>query len=136
MWYGSYYNAVQRQTTAIGFAASTDGLNWHKHPQNPVIKPDERRPWESDYVGSGCVMRVTDGSLRYWYASRKAPPFENLYYAINTARWSGPEKQGNSDRHSVAPLPLPPKKGDVGVFKPARGNDPRGGRALDVLEVI
>jgi hypothetical protein len=33
---------------------------------------------------------LADGSFRYWYASRKAPPFLNLYFAINTARWTGP----------------------------------------------
>lgn len=90
MWYGSYNHAARRQTTAIGFAASTDGIHWHKHPQNPVLRPDVRRPWEANYVTSGCVMRLADGSFRYWYASRKAPPFENLYFAINTARWRGP----------------------------------------------
>ena len=42
MWYGSYYYAVRRQTTAIGFAASTDGLHWHKHPQNPVLRSRSR----------------------------------------------------------------------------------------------
>jgi predicted GH43/DUF377 family glycosyl hydrolase len=36
MWYGSYDHAVRRETTAIGFAASTDGEHWHKHPQNPA----------------------------------------------------------------------------------------------------
>ncbi len=90
MWYGSYHESIRRQKTAIGFAASLDGIRWHKHPRNPVILPDPKRPWESNYVGSGCVMRLADGSFRYWYASRKQPPFENLYFAINTARWAGP----------------------------------------------
>jgi hypothetical protein len=81
---------VHRETTAIGFAASQDGLKWTKHPNNPVLRPDPKRPWESNYVGSGCVMRLTDGSFRYWYASRKQPPFLNLYFAVNTARWLGP----------------------------------------------
>src|SRR5262245_61578333 len=115
MWYGSYYSAVRRQTTAIGFAASLDGLHWHKHQQNPVLIPDPKRPWESNYVGSGCVARLADGSFRYWYASRKAPPFENLYFALNTARWSGPTA-------SPAPLPLPPKKGDKGILRAARAS--------------
>jgi hypothetical protein len=90
MWYGSYDRAIRRETTAIGFAASLDGLTWHKNPSNPVLRPDPSRPWESNYVGSGCVLHLADGSFRYWYASRKAPPFLNLYFAINTARWSGP----------------------------------------------
>jgi hypothetical protein len=132
MWYGSYNHAVRRQTTAIGFAASTDGIHWHKHPQNPVLLPDVKRPWEANYVTSGSVMRLPDGSFRYWYASRKAPPFENLYFAINTARWSGP-----ADRDAAqAPLRLPPRKGDVGTFLPARAGDARGGRSVDVLEIV
>jgi hypothetical protein len=43
-------------------------------------------------------MRLPDGSFRYWYASRKAPPFENLYFAINTARWTGPGDGDGSKR--------------------------------------
>lgn len=97
MWYGSYDNAIRRETTAIGFAASLDGKRWYKHPQNPMIRPDPNRPWESNYVGSGCVMRLADGSFRYWYASRKQPPFLNLYFAINTARWSGPGTGAGTD---------------------------------------
>ena len=87
MWYGSYDRSIRREKTAIGFAASTDGLVWHKLAANPVLRPEERRPWESNYVGSGCIHRLADGSFRYYYASRKQPPFENLYFAINTARW-------------------------------------------------
>jgi len=95
LWYGSYQSNVPR-TTAIGFAASVDGIHWHKHPRNPVLRPDAARPWESNYVTSGCVMQLSDGSFRYWYASRKKPPWENLYFAINTARWSGPDRMAES----------------------------------------
>lgn len=91
MWYSSYL-AKNHETTAIGFAASTDGVAWHKHEQNPVLRPDPSRPWESHYVSSHSVMQLDDGRFRIWYASRKAPPFQNLYFALNTAVWSGPEK--------------------------------------------
>jgi hypothetical protein len=126
MWYGSYDHAVRRETTAIGFAASLDGKVWHKHPDNPMVRPDPKRPWESNYVGSGCVMRLADGSFRYWYASRKQPPFLNLYFAINTARWSGPGGP------TVAALRLPPEKDDKGVLT----TDASLGRSLDLLETI
>jgi hypothetical protein len=89
MWYGSY-TADDRQKTAIGFAASDDGIYWHKHPNNPVLSPREDRPWESNYVGNCSVIRDTEGKFRMWYASRKAPPFRNLYFAINSATWDGP----------------------------------------------
>jgi N-acyl-D-aspartate/D-glutamate deacylase len=86
MWYGSYWSA-RSSTTALGFAVSNDGLTWHKHHANPVLRPDPKRPWESNYVTSQSVMRLPDGSLRIWYASRKKPPFVNKYFAINTAVW-------------------------------------------------
>jgi predicted GH43/DUF377 family glycosyl hydrolase len=89
LWYGSYWSE-RKDTTALGFAVSVDGLHWHKHPQNPVLRPDPDRPWESHYVTSQSVMRLADGSFRIWYASRKRPPFVNKYFAINTARWPKP----------------------------------------------
>ncbi|HEX2474841.1 MAG TPA: hypothetical protein VHK01_08850 [Lacipirellulaceae bacterium] len=92
MWYGSYLSS-DRQKTAIGFAVSEDGVTWHKHPDNPVLRPQDDRPWESHYVTSQSVIRLPDGRFRMWYASRKAPPFVNLYFAINSATWDGTATQ-------------------------------------------
>ncbi len=89
MWYGSYWND-RPSTTALGFAVSENGLDWVKHLQNPVLRPDTDRPWESHYVTSQSVLRLPDRSFRIWYASRKAPPFINKYFALNTARWVPP----------------------------------------------
>lgn len=89
MWYGSYTDK-SHDFTALGFAVSEDGRTWFKHPQNPVLKYDPERAWESNYVTSDSVMRLPDGSFRIWYASRKKPPFKNLYFALNTAKWKGP----------------------------------------------
>jgi len=95
MWYGSYWSVNSPETapgtkTAIGFAASLDGLKWYKSAHNPVLRPDPDRPWESNYTTSQSVLRLPDGSWRIWYASRKKPPFVNKYFAINTATWPGP----------------------------------------------
>lgn len=89
MWYGSYWSAASAKT-AIGFAASLDGIRWYKSPHNPVLRPDPKRAWESHYTTSQSVMPMADGSFRIWYASRKKPPFRNKYFAISTARWRGP----------------------------------------------
>ena len=89
MWYGAYWTA-RENTTAIGTAVSQDGLTWTKAPNNPVLMPDESRPWEAHYTTSQSVLKLPDGSWRMWYASRKAPPFENKYFAIGTARWASP----------------------------------------------
>ncbi|MCH9656681.1 MAG: acetylxylan esterase [Planctomycetes bacterium] len=90
MWYGSYWTS-RKNTTALGFAVSIDGLKWYRHPDNPVFKPDPERPWESHYVTSQSVMAFPDGSFRIWYARSKKPPFVNKYFAINTAHWNGPQ---------------------------------------------
>jgi predicted GH43/DUF377 family glycosyl hydrolase len=128
MWYGSYDRAIRRETTAIGFAASVDGVKWHKHPGNPVIRPEKSHAWESNYVGNGCVMRLADGSFRYWYSSRTAPPFRNLYFALGTVHWAGPAKE----RTGVAQLlPLPPREGNRGALV-ATGDERR---RLTILEV-
>jgi hypothetical protein len=41
-------------------------------------------------VTSESVTRLADGSFRLWCASRQAPPFTNLYFALRTAHWQGP----------------------------------------------
>ena len=89
MWYGSYW-CDHPNNTAIGFAVSTDGFTWRKHPQNPVLRPDPARSWESHYTTSESVIRLPDGSWRIWYAARTAPPFVHKYFSIATARWGGP----------------------------------------------
>jgi len=89
MWYGSYWRG-HPSNTALGFAVSSDGVKWHKHPQNPVFRPDPPRAWESHYTTSQSVMRLPDGSWRMWYAARTAPPFRHKYFSIGTARWTGP----------------------------------------------
>jgi predicted GH43/DUF377 family glycosyl hydrolase len=93
MWYGSYWSA-RPNTTALGFAVSSNGLKWYKHPQNPALTPQPDRAWESHYVTSQSVMRLSDGSFRIWYASRKKPPFVNKYFAVNTAVWKDGSRLG------------------------------------------
>lgn len=96
MWYGNYWSA-RPSTTALGCAVSLDGMEWYLHPDNPILRPDPGRPWESNYVTSQSVARLADGSYRIWYASRKKPPFVNKYFAINTARWDGPDVRHKVD---------------------------------------
>ena len=93
MWYGSYW-AGQPNKTAIGCAASMDCLTWFKNPHSPVFRPDPARPWESHYTTSQSVIRLADDGLRIWCATRKAPPFENKYFAVGTASWIGPLAAG------------------------------------------
>jgi predicted GH43/DUF377 family glycosyl hydrolase len=88
MWYGSYWKQ-QPQKTALGFAVSADGIQWRKHPGNPVFRPEPAHAWESHYTTSQSVMRLPDGTWRIWYGSRTAPPFVHKYFAVGSARWAG-----------------------------------------------
>jgi hypothetical protein len=47
MLYGCYWNDDKH--TALGFAASRDGLTWAKHPDNPVFRPEPKHDWESNF---------------------------------------------------------------------------------------
>ena len=61
MWYtGGPENALK-----IGYATSPDGMNWTKHPGNPVIIPGSD-PWESGGVAYPMVLAVAGGYIM-WY---------------------------------------------------------------------
>jgi len=45
-------------------------------------------------------------------------------------------KQLQESPAALLPLPVPPAKGAIGVFAPATPGDGRGGRSVDVLEVV
>jgi predicted GH43/DUF377 family glycosyl hydrolase len=90
MWYGAYWKGKPEAKTALGVAISRDGRKWTRSPDNPVLRPDESRSWESHYTTSQSVMRLADGSWRIWYASRPKPPFSHKYFALCTAVWAGP----------------------------------------------
>ncbi|MCL1821021.1 MAG: hypothetical protein FWG36_10265 [Oscillospiraceae bacterium] len=73
MWYcgGETY-----EPDAIGYAVSTDGIHWEKHPANPVFTADASLPYEKDRVGACQVIPREDG---YWM-------FYIGYEDIDTAR--------------------------------------------------
>ncbi len=111
MWYGSYWNYDDHRRTALGLAVSDDGIYWQKYADNPIIRPDENRPFESNYCTSQTVLprcvkaessvpvlgaipffgaafrshaRVCDG-YQIWYATRNPEWRKYKYFAIGTA---------------------------------------------------
>ncbi len=125
MWYGSYWKQ-RSSTTATGFAVSLNGLKWYKHPNNPVLRPDTTRAWESHYVTSQSVLRLDDGSFRIWYASRTKPPFVNKYFALNTAVW----KRGDGKQPPKLDAGLMAAKGGLDQFRIWRDEQRRRLRAM------
>jgi predicted GH43/DUF377 family glycosyl hydrolase len=64
MWY-TCQNRPMNITYAIAYATSQDGVNWIKHPQNPVLLAGEEGP-DSNSVRDPCVVRSTSG-YEMWY---------------------------------------------------------------------
>src|SRR5262249_21099659 len=57
MWYSG---GEQYEPNAIGYATSEDGLQWTKHPKNPIFIADAKIPWEHDRVAGCQVIRHGD----------------------------------------------------------------------------
>jgi hypothetical protein len=80
--YGMWTTAVKENasygTWRIGYAWSTDGINWTKHP-DPLLVGTE--PWEGDNVYFPVVVPVGD-SFAMWY-SGLTPGYASIGYAIS-----------------------------------------------------
>ena len=86
MWYaGQYFNAYRYD---IGYAYSSDGINWVKHP-NPVLQVGALGDWDNGFLEGPSVIK--DGSTyKMWYCGYDAIPDgsgtdgkANIGYAIS-----------------------------------------------------
>ena len=67
MWYSG---GGQYEPDAIGYATSPDGLQWTKHTDNPVVRPDPRCPWEQHLVTAAQIMKHGDWYLMFYIGFR------------------------------------------------------------------
>lgn len=61
MWYTGYTKSTGEQMKYLGLATSDDGLNWTRHPKNPIHT--------SLWVEDMCVLK--DGTTYYMFAESK-----------------------------------------------------------------
>jgi len=54
-------------TGRIGFATSPDGINWTRHPSNPVLDIDPASNWDGSWVFDPYVI-YDGGSYHMWYS--------------------------------------------------------------------
>jgi predicted GH43/DUF377 family glycosyl hydrolase len=50
----------------IGYATSTDGLEWTKYAENPVLIPGEEGEWDDNNTDHACVLYI-DSLYKMWY---------------------------------------------------------------------
>lgn len=110
MWYSGGENY---EPDAIGYAISTDGLTWTKHPKNPIFRPDTSFTWESCKV-TACQVIEDDGWYVMFYIG-----FRDVHTAqIGIAR----SRDGISDwqRHPSNPIisPTPDAWDADATYKP------------------
>jgi predicted GH43/DUF377 family glycosyl hydrolase len=65
--YKLWYEGVDSQSTArIGYATSSDGIDWDINNSNPVFSPGNNDAWDNEDVGNPCVVK--EGSTyKMWY---------------------------------------------------------------------
>jgi predicted GH43/DUF377 family glycosyl hydrolase len=97
MWYSG---GDQYEPDAIGYATSSDGVSWQRHPNNPVFKADPANDWEKHKV-TACQVIQRDGWHIMFYIG-----FRDVDHAqIGLAR----SRDGITgwERHSANPIVRP-----------------------------
>ena len=67
MWYSA---GEQYEPNAIGYATSSDGVNWTKYKDNPIFAADPRNPWEQHKVTACQVIPAGDWHLMFYIGFR------------------------------------------------------------------
>jgi predicted GH43/DUF377 family glycosyl hydrolase len=95
MW---YEGAPAGNKSSVGYATSSDGLNWTKYPGNPIMIPSE--PWEGGHNGfvgetSPATVLKEDGIYKMWYHSINASKVRQIGYATSTDAINWSKYRGN-----------------------------------------
>jgi hypothetical protein len=65
-----YLGNTPSDNTQIGYAYSTDGIQWTKHPSNPVLRYGTSGQWDSFSLGGNHCVLLEDNILKIWYGAR------------------------------------------------------------------
>ncbi len=67
MWYSA---GEQYEPNAIGYATSSDGINWTKYKDNPIFAADRGNPWEQHKVTACQVIPAGDWHIMFYIGFR------------------------------------------------------------------
>ncbi len=101
MWYSG---GEQYEPDAIGYATSTDGINWEKDSRNPIFKANKSNGWEYEKVTACQVVKRGDWYYMFYIG------FHDVHWAqIGIAR----SRDGVTgwERHPENPIIKTSKKG-------------------------
>jgi predicted GH43/DUF377 family glycosyl hydrolase len=80
--YEMWYSGANGSAYAIGYATSTDGVNWDRYPENPVVTTGPADSWDSKYVLASTVI-AQPGMVKMWYTGRDASNVNRIGYAVS-----------------------------------------------------
>jgi predicted GH43/DUF377 family glycosyl hydrolase len=99
MWYtGRNYATNQHR---IGYATSTDGINWVDHPSSPIIDIGEPGSYD-DLAVSNPTIIVADGKYHMWYQAVTTTEESTIAYASSV---DGLVWEKSADNPVLEPLP-------------------------------
>ncbi len=101
--YRMYYGAQTRDGFAIGFATSTDGVQWIKHPE-PVLTAEAE--WEYNKVDRPRVTKSPDGWVMIYQAGTRIEE-RGLAISRDGIHW---EKYSGNPIFTQAAFPIPNAK--------------------------
>lgn len=82
LFQGNYHPPGERDTQ-VGYARSKDLINWHLHPQNPVLPTSSPTAPDDHYVAGPTFHRVED-RYHVFYASQKhGDEYRTLSHAVS-----------------------------------------------------
>jgi len=90
MWYTGLSSAAS--SSVIGYATSSDGVNWTKYP-TPVLTPTPGT-WDNRSIRMGWVI-FDGGVFKMWYDSTSAAGIEGISYATSIDGISWTKYVGN-----------------------------------------
>ena len=80
MWYTGGQGVLTGQ---VGYATSTDGINWQKYGNMPVLEEGPPGSWDHQAVGGPTVVIVND-TCRMWYIGASDEIVLQIGYATST----------------------------------------------------
>ena len=80
MWFSGY--SVTTDCARIGYATSTDGMTWTKHPTY-VLDRGASGAWDEISVGECCVIKEGD-TYKMWFAGKNHDEWWQIGYATST----------------------------------------------------
>jgi hypothetical protein len=81
--------------TAIGVAMSTNGIDWEKYENNPILMRGDSTGWEGQHIESPAVL-YDEGIYKMWYTGVAYDWYINIGYATSpdgknwTKYWGNP----------------------------------------------